>query len=233
MVTPDGSPASRPADATGRVLSVNVGRRTQHAYASAEATAIDKRATASVEVRDPGPKRGGLGSGVVGDEIGDPRHHGGRLQAVYAYPREDQLWCADRIGRPIVAGEFGENLTLEGVDATHALVGEVWRIGTAVLRVEVPRIPCRTFAGHMDQRGWVKRFTEAGRTGAYLSVTTPGRITTGDAVAVQRPDHDVDLLTLFRAFTGDLDATRRVVEADVVDAEVQADLVETLRRRAG
>lgn len=233
MVTTDGSHPLRPADATGRVVSVNVGRRTPQPYASADATAIDKRATASVEVRDPGPKHGGLGSGVVGDEIGDPRHHGGRLQAVYAYPREDQLWWSERIGRPVAAGEFGENLTLEGIDTTHALVGEVWRVGTAVLRVEVPRIPCRTFAGHLDQRGWVKRFTEAGRTGAYLSVTSPGRITTGDALAVERPDHDIDLLTLFRAFTGDLAATRRVVAADVVDAEVQADLVETLRRRAG
>jgi MOSC domain-containing protein YiiM len=228
VVPPD---ASRPRVPTGRVLSVNVGRRSARSYATADATAIDKSATAAVEVRDPGPKRGGLGSGVVGDEIGDPRHHGGRLQAVYAYPREDQQWWAERIGRPIAAGEFGENLTTEGLDTTHALVGEVWRVGTAVLRVEVPRIPCRTFAGHMRERGWVRRFTEAGRTGAYLSVTVPGRIVTGDAVLVERPDHDVDLLTLFRALTGDLDATRRVVEAAVVDAEVQADLVGTLRRR--
>lgn len=217
----------------GRVLSVNTGRRTPQPYTSVDATAIDKQPTPWVEVRDPGPKHGGLGSGVVGDEIGDPRHHGGRLQAVYAYPREDQLWWAEQIGRAVAPGEFGENLTTEGVEATRALVGERWHVGEVVLRVEVPRIPCRTFAGHMDEPRWVRRFTEAGRTGAYLSVVTPGRIEAGATVEVERPDHDVDLLTLFRAVTGDLDAARRVVDAGVADASVAEDLTRMLARRGG
>ena len=215
----------------GRVLSVNTGRVVPQAYTSADGTAIDKRPADEIDVRDPGPKHGGLGSGIVGDEIGDPRHHGGRLQAVYAYPREDQLWWAERIGRPINPGAFGENLTTEGVEATHARIGERWHVGEAVLRVEVPRIPCRTFAGHMGEQQWVRRFTEAGRTGAYLSVVTPGRIRTGDPVVVERPAHDVDLLLTFRAFTGDLDAARRVVAAHVLDDEVQANLVELIARR--
>ena len=215
----------------GRVLSVNTGRIVAQPYTSAAGTAIDKRPARAIDVRDPGPKHGGLGSGVVGDEIGDHRHHGGRLQAVYAYPREDQLWWAERIGRPIAAGDFGENLTTEGVEATHALVGELWRIGAVVLRVEVPRIPCRTFAGHMGEPQWVRRFTEAGRTGAYLSVVAPGRIGAGEEVVVDRPDHDIDLLITFRALTGDLDAARRVIAARALDDEVHADLVDTVERR--
>jgi MOSC domain-containing protein YiiM len=218
---------------SGRVVSVNVGHRVPRRRADVPSTAIDKRPVTHLEVRDPGPKRGGLGSGAVGDEIGDPRHHGGRLQAVYAYASEDQRWWSAQLGRPIEAGGFGENLTTQGLDLTHALVGEVWTVADVVLRVEVPRIPCATFAEHMGERHWVRRFGEAGRTGAYLSVAAPGIIEPDALVAVARPDHDIDLLLLFRAFTGDLHAMRRVVEAQVVDDEVQADLEHTLRRRTG
>jgi MOSC domain-containing protein YiiM len=219
--------------AGGRVVSVNVGRRVPRRRANLPSTAIDKQPVDRVEVRDPGPKRGGLGSGAVGDEIGDPRHHGGRLQAVYAYATEDQQWWAQQIGRPVSPGGFGENVTTEGVELTRALVGEVWTIGDAVLRVEVPRIPCATFAEHMGVPRWVRRFTDAGRTGAYLSVVVPGAVEAGMAVQVERPDHDIDLLTLFRAFSGDLDLMRHVVEARVIDAEVQRDLERMLARRGG
>jgi len=217
----------------GRVASVNVGRRVPRRRASLPSTAIDKQPVDRIDVRDPGPKRGGLGSGAVGDEIGDPRHHGGRLQAVYAYPAEDRQWWAEQIGRPIAAGAFGENLTTEGVEMTHALVGELWTVGDAVLRVEVPRIPCATFAEHMGVPRWVRRFADEGRTGAYLSVVTPGTVEVGAPVQVERPDHDVDLVTLFRAFSGEVEVMRRVVAARVIDAEVQRDLERSLARRGG
>ncbi|EWT02237.1 molybdenum cofactor biosysynthesis protein [Intrasporangium oryzae NRRL B-24470] len=213
------------------VLSVNVGRGVERPYASGPVTAIDKRPVDGIDVRDPGPKHGGLGSGVVGDTVGDTRHHGGVTQAVYAYPREDQQWWEERIGRPIEPGGFGENLTTVGVEATHALVGELWTIGDVVLRVEAPRIPCATFAGHMGERRWVKRFTDAGRTGAYLSVVTPGRIEAGAPIVVERPDHDIDLLLAFRAFMGDLGAARRVVDAGVLHPTEQQPLERSLLRR--
>lgn len=213
-----------------RILSLASGRRTAPA-GGGRATAIDKQPVDSFEVREPGPKRGGLGSGVIGDEIGNPKHHGGTLQAVYAYPREDQQFWEEQLGRPIRPGGFGENITTVGVEMTHALVGEVWRIGEVVLRVEVPRIPCRTFAAHMGEPRWVRRFTQEGRTGAYLSVVTPGVVRFGAEVVVERPGHDIDLLLLFRAFSGDLAAARRVVGADVVHPEVRDELLETLERR--
>jgi MOSC domain-containing protein YiiM len=212
------------------VLSLSSGRRTP-SPGGGRPTAIDKKPVDSFEVRDPGPKHGGLGSGVVGDEIGNPKHHGGALQAVYAYAREDQEYWERQIGRPILPGGFGENVTTLGVDTTHARVGEVWRVGDVVLRVEVPRIPCATFAAHMGEPRWVRRFTEAGRTGAYLSVVAPGTVRTGADIEIERPDHDIDLLVLFRALTGDLVAAQRVVEADVGHPDVRAELVQSLDRR--
>src|SRR3954469_455985 len=215
-----------------RVLALGSGRRTVP-RGGGRPTAIEKRPVDAFDVRDPGPKHGGLGSGVVGDEIGNPKHHGGALQAVYAYPRVNQAFCEDHIGRPIPHVGYGENITTVGVETTHALVGEVWRIGDVVLRVEVPRIPCSTFARHLGETQWVRRFTEAGRTGAYLSVVTPGVVRSGEAIEVQRPGHDIDLLLLFRAVTGDLTAARRVVDAGVVHPDVRDSLVATLERRGG
>lgn len=216
---------------SARVLSLNVAGGTPQPYAGGRTTGIDKRPVDRVEVRDPGDKRTGLGSGVVGDMVGNRRHHGGLTQAVYAYPREDQLWWQEQIGRPIAPGGFGENLTTVGVDATTALVGETWRIGEVVLRVEVPRIPCATFAGHMGVPRWVKRFTEAGRTGAYLSIVTPGTLAIDAAITVDRPDHDIDLLTVFRGVTGDLAAARRALDSGVLHPAEHDYLARSVARR--
>jgi MOSC domain-containing protein YiiM len=221
------------APQTARILAVSVGKGVERPYASGPVTAIDKRPVDAVEVREPGTKRDGLGSGVVGDEVGDRRHHGGTTQAVYAYAREDLDWWEDRLGRSLAPGMFGENLTTLGIDCTHARIGERWTIGDVVLRVEGPRIPCATFAGHMGERGWVKRFTEAGRTGAYLSVVSPGVIRPDSPVTVERPDHDIDVLLAFRGWMGDLEAARRVADAGVLHPTGQEELEGLLARREG
>ncbi len=218
---------------TPRIISVNVGKGVERPYASGPVTAIDKRPVESIEVRDPGPKRGGLGSGVVGDEVGDTRHHGGVNQAVYAYAREDLDWWAGQLDRELAPGIFGENVTTLGVDCTHARIGELWRIGEVTLQVQGPRIPCATFAGHIGERGWVKRFTAEGRTGAYLSVVEPGVLRAGTPISVERPDHDIDLLLAFRAFMGDLTAARRVLDAQVLNEVDHLDLAKDVERRAG
>ena len=218
---------------TPSILSVNAGKGVARPYASGPVTAIDKRPVDGIEVRDPGPKRGGLGSGVLGDEVGDTRHHGGTNQAVYAYAREDLDWWSGQLGRHLADGTFGENLTTLGIDCTHARIGERWHVGGVTLQVQGPRIPCATFAGHMGERGWVKRFTAEGRTGAYLSVVTPGPVRPGDAVTIERPDHGVDVLLTFRAFMGDLDAARAVLDARVLNEVDHAELAQDVKRRVG
>lgn len=186
------------------VLSVNVGRARPTAHSSVRVTAIDKRPVdGPVDVRAPGAKRDGLGSGLVGDAVCDRRHHGGNDQAVYAFAREDLDSWAAVLGRPLGHGCFGENLTTIGLDVTLARIGERWRIGGAlVLELTSPRIPCRTFAGWLGEQGWIKRFTEVARPGAYLRVIEPGAVQRGDAIeVVDRPAHDVTVGLVFRALT--------------------------------
>lgn len=209
------------------VLSLNVAQKTAPAdYTRTGVTGIDKRPVdGPLQVSPPGEK-GSAGSGVAGDSIGDWTAHGGDYQAVYGYAREDLDWWQSELGAELRNGQFGENLTTQGVDHTSALVGERWRIGTALLEVSGPRIPCRTFAEFLAQRGWVKRFTQVVRPGAYFRVIEAGLVAPGDEITVvHRPDHDVTVELFFRAVTTEAELLPRLLAAgDSVPPEV-VDLV--------
>ncbi|WP_200426080.1 MOSC domain-containing protein [Streptomyces sp. NE5-10] len=193
------------------LLSVNAGRAKRVGYTDSASgtTGIDKRPVdGPVRIESPGPSGVGA-SGVAGDDVCDLRFHGGTDRAVYAFAREDlDLWGRE-LGRELENGFFGENLTTSGLDVNGALIGERWRIGeSVVLEVTGGRIPCRTFQGHLEERGvdakgWVRRFTraEAG-PGALLRVIEPGEVRAGDPVTVvHRPDHTVTVAFLHRAAT--------------------------------
>ncbi|MFJ3722234.1 MOSC domain-containing protein [Streptomyces sp. NPDC090045] len=189
-----------------RLISVNLGRATAADYTDAEGgvTGIGKRpAPGPVRVRTPGPKATGLGSGLEGDAVCDRRHHGGDHQAVYAYAREDLDWWEGELGRELPGGIFGENFTTSGIDLNTARLGDRWRVGAELeLEVASARIPCRTFQGVMGETGWVKRFTQVVRPGAYLRVIREGSVSPGDPVEIiHRPDHEVTVELWFRAFT--------------------------------
>jgi MOSC domain-containing protein YiiM len=212
----------------GSVLSVNLGRATTFNF-KALPTGIAKRPVGhSVMVTAPGPK-GIAGSGLAGDAVCDRRHHGGNDQAVYAYAREDLDVWADELGRPLANGSFGENLTTSGIDITNAVIGEQWRVGrTLVLEVSDPRIPCRTFAGFLAERGWVKRFVDRAAPGTYLRVVEPGTVSAGVEISLEhRPGHGVTVATAFRAFTTSPDLLSRL---DVVEA-LSAEAKESVHRR--
>ncbi len=191
---------------TMQLISVNLGRATAVDYTDAEGgvTGIGKRPVPGpVRVRTPGSKATGLGSGLEGDAVCDRRHHGGDHQAVYAYAREDLDWWEAELGRELPGGIFGENFTTSGIDLNAARLGDRWRVGAElVLEVASARIPCRTFQGVMGETGWVKRFTQVVRPGAYLRVIREGSVSPGDPVEIiHRPDHDVTVELWFRAFT--------------------------------
>ncbi|MCP2327723.1 MOSC domain-containing protein YiiM [Hamadaea flava] len=186
------------------VISVNLGVRRETEASEVGVTGIDKRPVLEpVFVQAPGPRDTGIGSGLTGDVVCDRRHHGGDVQAVYAYAREDLDWWSGELGRDLPGGCFGENLTTSGLDVTGALMGERWRVGDdLVLEVTDPRIPCGTFAAWMAEQGWVKTFTKVARPGAYLRVVSPGLVRAGDSIEVlDRPADGVTIGEAFRAVT--------------------------------
>ncbi len=220
----------------GRILSVNLAVPERSTAKAVGITGINKQPVAGpVAVRAPGPKTTGLGSGLIGDQIFDTANHGGDDQAVYAYAREDYDWWAAQLGRPLAAGLFGENLTTAGVDVNGAVIGQLWHIGPElVLRATFARIPCATFQAKMAEPRWVKRFTAAGRPGAYLRVVRPGEVRSGDEVTVgHRPAHGITVAEAFRAWMFEPAALAPLLDAgpDEISESMRAEFQQLLAAR--
>ena len=144
------------------------------------------------------------GVNVEGDDQADRKVHGGPDKAVYAYAIEEIRWWEEELGRELGPGAFGENLTTQGIDVSGAVVGERWRIGTVLLEVVQPRLPCFKLNLKMGDNRFGKRFVAAGRPGAYLRIIEEGELGAGDAVeVVRRPDHDVTMRLMMHAGLAD------------------------------
>jgi MOSC domain-containing protein YiiM len=177
-----------------RVLSVNVGRPKQVSVRRGRPvmSAIGK-APVSGRVRVAGVN-------VDGDDQADRTVHGGPDKAVYAYAYEDSLWWAARLAREVGPGMFGENLTLEGVDVSGAVIGERWRIGSVELQVCQPRLPCFKLGLRFGDPTMLKQFARAGRPGAYLRIEAEGELGAGDEIELlDRPEHGVTIAQVSRA----------------------------------
>jgi len=170
-----------------RVVSVNVG-------AVREVVWRDEIVTTAIWKHPVEGRVAIRGVNLDGDDQADRQVHGGRDKAVYAYAREDYDAWRDGHGVATAPGLFGENLTVEGVDLRQAIVGERWAVGSAVLEVAQPRLPCYKLGIRMDDSHFPRRFQAEGRMGAYFRIVREGDVGAGDAVEIlSRPEHGVTL----------------------------------------
>jgi MOSC domain-containing protein YiiM len=198
-----------------RLLSVNTGRAQPVPWGTLQRSAIDKRPVSGAVRVDT--------VGIAGDEQADQKHHGGVDQAVYAVAREDLDWWAERLGRKLRDGNFGENFTTAGIDVTGAIIGEHWLVGSVALEVSAPRIPCSVFQGFLGEDRWVRRYTEGGRPGAYLRVVREGTLQAGDPIeVVDRPRHGLTIGETFRALTGERSLAARLVDVPQLPEEARS-----------
>lgn len=157
------------------LLNVCVGQPQRLPGKSAR-SGIDKR---PVE----GPVRvGPLGLG--GDHVLNTKHHGGPDQAVYLYTDLDYDHWAQVLGERPAPGTFGENLLISGLESAPTAIGQRLRVGGVLLEVTASRIPCQTFAAHMGDPAFVKKFRAARRPGLYARVLEGGEVRAGDPVSL-------------------------------------------------
>jgi MOSC domain-containing protein YiiM len=159
-----------------KVLSVNVSRPRPLEW--------DGRVTLTGIFKKPvqGPVRV-HSMNLEGDEQADLTVHGGINKAVYAYPSEHySFWEKRYPKRQFGWGEFGENLTTEGILETTVHVGDKFQIGTAVFVAVQPRLPCYKLAGKFQDKSILKAFTESRRSGIYFAVEREGELQAGDAI---------------------------------------------------
>jgi MOSC domain-containing protein YiiM len=154
------------------------------------------------------------GVNLDGDDQADREVHGGPDKAVYAYAAEDLDWWTTTLGRPVEQGTFGENLTTRGIDLGDALLGERWSVGSALLEVTQPRVPCYKLGIRMGDRRFPAAFAAAGRPGAYLRIVEEGSLQAGDPIRVlSRPDHGVTIALVTRAYHSDHRLAARLLDA--------------------
>jgi MOSC domain-containing protein YiiM len=178
-------------------------------------TSIDKR-----PVKDA---REVTTSGVAGDSRSDMEYHGSPNQAVYAFALEDYDWWSAQLEMALTPGQFGENLTTTGIDLNALIIGTKVKVGSALLQVTTPRIPCGTFQRWMNLDQWVKRFTQGGRPGTYLRVLENGLVKASDEFEIiEVPNHDVTILDYFKVHTGDRDQERVNRCVNCSDIELEA-----------
>ena len=194
---------------TARVLSVNVGRPRQISTGRRTVTTAIWKTPVDGRVRVRGVN-------LDGDDQADRSVHGGPDKAVYAYAVEETRAWERELGRALGPAAFGENLTTEGLDVSGALVGERWRVGTTMLEVVQPRLPCFKLGLRIGDPGFLRRFGQASRPGAYLRVVEEGELGAGDAVDVdleRLPEHGVTVRLIFDAILLDRGLIPQVLQA--------------------
>jgi MOSC domain-containing protein YiiM len=117
-----------------------------------------------------------------GDRQADLSVHGGPYKAVYAYPSEHYAdWRRELPDGDLPWGMFGENFTTEGLREDQLHVGDRLRIGSSIVMVRQPRMPCYKLAAKFQRDDMIERFLHSGRSGLYFSVEQEGEVGEGDS----------------------------------------------------
>ena len=141
---------------------------------------------------------------LAGDLQADLTVHGGWEKAVYAYPAEHYDYWREQFSDSLLSwGAFGENLTTAGLWEDQQCIGDLLRVGSAVLQITQPRMPCYKLELRFNRDDMIKRFLASGRSGFYLSVIEPGNVAAGSTVEIldRHPDR-VTVSDIVRLYLG-------------------------------
>lgn len=119
--------------------------------------------------------------GLAGDEQADLVHHGGPDKAVHAYSYDRFAYWEQELGIAINPSAFGENLTVEGLTEADVQIGDIYRVGEALVQVCQPRVPCNKVNLKFGRTDVLPRIIETGYSGYYLRVLEEGTVQAGDA----------------------------------------------------
>jgi MOSC domain-containing protein YiiM len=156
-----------------------------------------------------------------GDKQADLSVHGGPDKAVYAYPEEHYMYWRSELRRPeLTWGMFGENFTVEGMLENEINIGDTFRIGSAVVKVTQPRMPCYKLGLKFGRDDILKLFLHSLRTGFYFTVLTEGNVDERDPIeSLDRDRHNVTVADIARLYSIDknnVELKRRAIEVEAL-----------------
>lgn len=180
-----------------KIVSINVGLPREVVWKGITVqTAIFKEPVAgTVAIRE---------LNLTGDQQADLTVHGGSEKAVYAYPVEHYQYWRKQLSKVSLSwGAFGENLTTQGLWEDTLFIGDLLRVGSAVLQITQPRMPCYKLELRFNRHDMIKRFLESGRSGFYFSVVEQGHVTAGSKVEIlDRDPGGVTVSDIVRLYLG-------------------------------
>jgi MOSC domain-containing protein YiiM len=211
-----------------KVLSVNVGKPQDYEW-------LGQRVTTSIFKC---PVEGPVAVGALnleGDQQADLSVHGGLDKAVYAYPHGHySYWKSQLPGYPLTLGNFGENLSLEGLSEEAVHIGDQLQIGTALFTVTQPRSPCYKLGLRFAREDMTRRFYASRRFGFYLRVLRAGELQAGaEVLVVDQDTNAVSVADVIRLFTGDSrdrDLLNRALKVSALPEGWRYGLQERLKR---
>lgn len=165
-----------------KIISVNVSKPREVEYrGKMVSTGIFKEATKEkIAVRE---------LNLDGDGQADLIAHGGIYKAIYVYSIENYSYWQNELGRDdFTYGQFGENFTVEGLTEDNVHVGDIFRMGTAMVEVTQPRVPCFKLGIRMGMSTFPKIFLNSNRSGFYLRVLQKGEVQAGDEITLVKAD---------------------------------------------
>ena len=212
-----------------RIVSVKVGRPREFVCKgiSVQTTIFKEPVAGMVAIRE---------LNLAGDEQADLTVHGGAEKAVYAYPVEHyEYWRRQLPNAVLGGGEFGENLTTEGLGEDTLCIGDLLRVGSATLRITQPRMPCYKLQLRFNRDDMIKRFLVSGRRGFYFSVIEPGDVGAGSNIEILELDLGrvtvSDIVRLYRGWTRDRDLLKRATNLSALPQSWRTQLL--LRAQTG
>ena len=156
-----------------------------------------------------------------GDRQADLSVHGGASKAAYAYPSEHyEYWKQEFPEMKLPWGMFGENFTTAGLFEIELNIGDKFEVGSAVVMVTEPRLPCYKLGIKFGRADIVRRFLASERTGFYFAVLQEGDVGVGDQIKlVERNKHGVKTNDITRLYTREkhnVGLLRRAIEVEAL-----------------
>jgi ferredoxin-NADP reductase/MOSC domain-containing protein YiiM len=164
-----------------------------------------------------------------GDGQGDLRGHGGEQRAIMVYQLESYRYWASYLGRSdLVAGNFGENLTVEGLADNQVCIGDRFRIGGAVVEVSQPRDTCYRVGIRLNYPEIPALLVAHRRPGFYFRVIQEGAIGAGDRIEKLSDGPErmtvAEIDALLYAAEHPLEALRRAVRIPALSLDWQGSM---------